>query len=167
MGSLTVSTVLNGACNTNETRPLWVNSEPFNANWVHNEDTYKCNVIPSEHGDNEECTDCINLYQFHFLFPPTARKEDMWICGTEMELLCYTYLPIIKNAWQNCCIACVLVILGVSVHLAFLSYERTDLGEEYKQREKIKEHLYIQEHINSQISRNSFNASTLLLSDKK
>ena len=167
MGSLTVSTVLNGVCNSNETKPLWVTSEPFRDNWVHNEDTYKCDVLPSAHGDNEECIDCVNLYQFHFLFPQPARKEDMWICGTEIELLCGTYLPIIVNGWQNCAFACLLVILGVSMHLTSLSYERTHLGEEYKQRERIKEHFYINEHIKSEISRNSADASTLLLSDKK
>ena len=167
MGSLTVSTVLNGVCNSNETQVLWANSKPFSRNWVHNKDTYKCDVIPSAQGDNEDCVDCINLYQFHFLFPQPARKEDMWICGTEIELLCSTYLPIITYAWQNCSIACLLVVLGVSMHLTFLSYERTALGEEYNQRQRIKEHFYINEHVKSEISRNSVDASTLLLHDKK
>ena len=167
MGSLTISSALNGVCTTNETEPLWVNSKEQNdGDWFHNENTYKCNVVPSEHGDNEECTDCINLYQFHFLFPRSARKEDMWLCGTEVELLCIDYLPTITNAWLECSVACLLVILGIAMHLTFLSYERTDLGEKYKQILE-KEHNYINEHIKSQISRNSMDASTLLLNGKR
>ena len=104
LGSLTISSALNGVCTSNETMPLWIDSDPFSDGWIHNENTYKCDVIPSEHGDNEECVDCINLYLFHFLFPRTARKEDMWICGTEIDLLCKTYLPTITNAWRNCSI---------------------------------------------------------------
>ena len=165
LGSLTISSALNGVCTSNETMPLWIDSDPFSDSWIHNENTYKCDVIPSEHGDNEECVDCINLYLFHFLFPRTARKEDMWICGTEIDLLCKTYLPTITNAWRNGSIAALIVILGISMHLTFLSYERTDLGEQYKQRAE-DEYFYIKQHINSQISRCSVDADTLLLHEK-
>ena len=165
MGSLAISSSLNGVCTSNETMRLWIDSDPFGNGWIHNENTYKCDVIPSEHGDNEECVDCINLYLFHFLFPRTARKEDMWICGTEIDLLCKTYLPTITDAWLNCSIAALIVILGIAMHLTFLSYERTDLGEQYKQRAE-NEYFYIKQHIKSQISRCSVDADTLLLHEK-
>ena len=165
MGSLAISSSLNGVCTSNETMPLWIDSDPFGNGWIHNENTYKCDVIPSEHGDNEECVDCINLYLFHFLFPRTARKEDMWICGTEIDLLCKTYLPTITDAWRNCSIAALIVILGIAMHLTFLSYERTDLGEQYKQRAE-NEYFYIKQHIKSQISMCSVDADTLLLHEK-
>ena len=165
MGSLAISSSLNGVCTSNETMPLWIDSDPFGNGWIHNENTYKCDVIPSEHGDNEECVDCINLYLFHFLFPRTARKEDMWICGTEIDLLCKMYMPTITDAWRNCSIAALIVILGISMHLTFLSYERTDLGEQYKQRAE-NEYFYIKQHIKSQISRCSVDANTLLLHEK-
>ena len=172
VGSLAISSALNTVCTSNETMPLWVDSDPFRNDYIHNKDTYKCEVIPSPHGDNEECTDCINLYQFHFLFPQTkedrkgARKEDMWICGTEVELMCSMYLPAITDAWMCCSIAAVIVILGIAMHLTFLSYERTDIGEQYKQTTE-NEYAYIKKHIKSQISRNSGDANdAYLLSDK-
>ena len=89
----------------------------------------------------------------------------MWICGTEIDLLCKTYLPTITDAWLNCSIAALIVILGIAMHLTFLSYERTDLGEQYKQRAE-NEYFYIKQHIKSQISRCSVDADTLLLHEK-
>ena len=161
-GSGAITSIMNGMCYDNQTQPLWYGSKPYSSDhWVHNKETYECDVIASEHGDNEECTNCINLYQFHFLFPRTARKEDMWICGTEIELLCSTYLPTITTAWQTCSIAAVIVILGIAMHLTYLSYERTELGEQYKQSAE-KEQQYIDKHI-----RNSLDPSNFLLKDKK
>ena len=161
-GSYAITSIMNGMCYANETQPLWDGSQPYSTpDWIHSKETYECNVISSDHGDNEECTDCINLYQFHFLFPRTARKEDMWICGTEIELICSTYLPTITTAWQTCSIAAIIVILGIAMHLTYLSYERTELGEQYKQSAE-KEQLYINKHI-----RNSLDPNNFLLNDKK
>ena len=59
-----------------------------------------------------------------------CRKEDMWICGTEIELFCGTDLPDIVRYWLLCCVGSVLVVLGVCLHLLMLTHERTRLGEE-------------------------------------
>ena len=90
----------------------------------------------------------------------------MWICGTEVELMCSMYLPAITSAWRYCSIAAVVVILGIAMHLTFLSYERTDIGEQYKQMAE-NEYAYIKKHIKSQISRTTGDASdSFLLTDK-
>ena len=50
--------------------------------------------------------------------------------------------------------------------LTFLSYERTDLGEQYKQMAE-NEYAYIKKHIKSQISRNSNDTSDAILLTNK
>ena len=49
----------------------------------------ECVTVASDHGDNHYCVNCIDVYQFHFMFPPDVRKEDMWFCGSkELKELC-------------------------------------------------------------------------------
>ncbi len=91
----------------------------------------------------------------------------MWLCGNEIHLLCSTYTPKIASSWQNCSIAALLIIFGITMHLTSLSYKRSKLGEERKLRDKIKERFYINQHVKSEILRNSIDASTLLISEKK
>ena len=167
VGSLMISTILRNVCNSDEYRHLWVMSEAIDTNPMYDLTTDTCHTIKSPHGDNDECVDCIDFYQFHFLFPKSARKEDMWLCGKEIQKLCSSYLPKITSSWQNCSIAAVLIIFGVTLHLTLLSYERSKLGEKRKQRDKIEEHFYINKHVKSEILRNSIDASTLLLSEQK
>ena len=169
MGSLMISTILIGVCNSDEYKPLWTMSKAIqdNNSTMYDLTTDTCHTVKSPHGDNDICTDCIDFYQFHFLFPKSARKEDMWLCGNEIHLLCSSYMPEIASSWQNCSIAALLIIFGITMHLTSLSYERSKLGEERKLRDKIKERFYINQHVKSEILRNSIDASTLLISDKK
>ncbi len=97
--------MLNGVCNTPEVAPLWKTAPPPT--------DIECRTVLQ----GEDCVDCIDLYQFNFLFPSSARKEDMWLCGREIWLVCESDLPDICNDWIFCVVASFLVVVGVSVHL--------------------------------------------------
>jgi hypothetical protein len=128
--------MLDGVCNTPEVAPIWQVVPPPS-------DTV-CKTIL----EGEDCVDCIDLYQFNFMFPSSARKEDMWLCGREIWLLCSSNLPSICTDWIFCIVACFLVVLGISVHLFDLSHARTMLGEERNRRD-----LEEMQYINKRVSR--------------
>ncbi len=86
--------------------------------------------------EGKDCIECIDLYQFHFMFPPSARKEDMWLCGYEMWRVCSSDMPAIVEDWLVCVSGCLLVVVGVCIHLTQLSYTRAMLGEERNLKEE-------------------------------
>ena len=88
IGATFVSAVLEGVCNTNEISSIWTHWNSSDANTV-------CATIL----DREKCVDCIDLYPYHFIFPPKARKEDMWICGREIFLFCHENMPRIASRY--------------------------------------------------------------------
>ncbi len=52
------------------------------------------------------------------------RKEDMWICGTEIELFCSDFIPDVELYLLLSVVASVLIVLGVALHLVVLTHER-------------------------------------------
>lgn len=111
-----LSFVLQGVCQTEEISGLWQGERPPISS--------TCKTT----NEGQDCLNCINLYPFHFLFPPTARKEDMWICGTEIVDLCSSNMPYILHYWIIAFSGTLLVVVGLAVHEMALSYNRTDLG---------------------------------------
>lgn len=132
-----VNALLDGVCQTDEIKPIWTY-------WDSNDGNTICKTI--ERG--EKCVQCIDLYPYHFLFPADARKEDMWICGREIWLFCDEDLPKIVYSWILCLISSIMVLVGVSVHLAALSYTRTQIEEENKLK-MYQESRYIRTRVRS------------------
>ena len=129
-----LSRILNGVCTTEEIQPLWSTS-PAPQSEV-------CQTVL----EGEDCVDCIDLYQFHFLFPASARKEDMWICGKEIVVLCATDMEHIIKYWTLAFVGSILVIAGIFVHFMNLSYTRTVLQKE-KVIKEIEEDIFIKKKV--------------------
>ncbi len=129
--------ILEGVCRTQEVQPLWmgVANEPA-------VETETCETVL----EGEDCVNCIDLYQFHFLFPDSARKEDMWLCGREVWRLCGIDLPEISRMWLWCLGSSVVVVFGVSLHLVALIYARTVLIEDANAKERLQL-LYIKKKL--------------------
>lgn len=137
------SMILNGVCNTEEIWPLW--------HGINAPDSEICDTIL----EGEDCINCIDLYQFHFLFPPDTRKEDMWVCGSEIWQMCATDLPAISDMWVFCLAGSTCVVFGITLHLVALTHTRTRLGEEKTMREKL-DLKYIQERVNKALTKKTY-----------
>ena len=95
--------MMDGVCNTQEVAPLW-QTEPPPVNST-------CETVVE--AEVRTCVDCIDLYQFHFLFPEITRKEDMWLCGREIWLVCHEAgVPQLCDFWILGTVGCVLVVIG-------------------------------------------------------
>ena len=134
--------MLDGVCNTEEEAPLWqTNPPPSNTN---------CSFVVE--AEVAKCVDCIDLYPFNFLFPEDARKEDMWLCGREIWLVCSgAGAPRLRDLWILSAVGCFLVVLGVTVHLVDLVHSRTSLGVERNRREA-EEMRYINKRVSKALS---------------
>ena len=121
-----------------------------------------CHTVTDIEG-NQKCTNCINVYQFHFMFPSDARKEDMWFCGQkELAELCDLRLPAIVPAWTNCVVGASLTILGIAIHMMVLSYQGANASEQ-KLLKDLQERHYTSRHVQSAILRRSMHEGSTLL----
>ena len=82
---------LQGVCDSEEITPLWqdLSRPPISS---------ECETVE----EGEDCINCIDLYQFHFIFPAETRKEDMWLCGKEIVDFCSADLPAVScRGWMH------------------------------------------------------------------
>ncbi len=138
VGSTFVSMILDELCYNDNIKPIW-------AYWNQTADS---STVCSTILEGEKCINCIDLYPFHFIFPPEARKEDMWICGREIYLFCDEDLPSIVNWWIVCLTSSISTLIGIIVHLHDLSWTRTEIMEQNKAN-MAKELFYIRSHVKS------------------
>ena len=138
--TLTLASILDGVCSTKEISHIW-------QDWNTNDTRTICDTRIDLQGEHK-CINCIDLYQFHFVFPDSIRKEDMEICKYEIYELCDEELPLIMKFSIISLIGAVLTFLGITVHLFELSWTRTDILEQNKL--KINRELrYIRSHVKS------------------
>ena len=95
----------------------------------------------------------MDFYLFHWMFPPDTRKEDMWLCGREITVLCQdTNLSKMFLRWLLCLTGSFLVILGGSIQLVNLSLVRTRNGAELRAKEE-HERIYLEQRVNNVLKR--------------
>jgi hypothetical protein len=115
--------------------------------------------------EGSDCVDCIDLYQFHFMFPPHARKEDMWLCGREVWQLCAQELPRVTSRWLMCLVGSVMVVAGISLQLMTLTMVRTQLGAERDWREEA-ELIYIRRKVDSALREREREARAMAVTER-
>lgn len=80
--------------------------------------------------------DCIDFSQFDFLFPSTARPEDMKVCEShEVKLFCKDYVEKAEIMFILATVACILVILSLVHYLMCLSANYAHIRDHEKFQE--------------------------------